>query len=57
MEDEKRYVCRKCGWEWTAIPGEETPPDCPECESDDIEKLEKATVGFGVTEGDEGQKK
>ncbi len=42
---EEKYICRKCSWEFTAIPGEEEPPECPECESDDIEKLELATVG------------
>ncbi len=39
------YICRTCGFEFSAIPGEEEPPDCPECESDDIEKLELATIG------------
>jgi DNA-directed RNA polymerase subunit RPC12/RpoP len=42
MEEEK-YVCRKCGFEFSAIPGKEEPPDCPECESDEIEKLERAS--------------
>jgi putative FmdB family regulatory protein len=41
----EKYICRKCGNEFTAIPGEEEPPECPECESDEIERLEKATVG------------
>jgi rubrerythrin len=44
MEKEK-YICRKCGFEFTAIPGEEEPPECPECESDEIERFERATVG------------
>lgn len=39
------YICRKCGFEFKAIPGEEEPPECPECESDEIEKLEVATIG------------
>jgi len=43
--DGDRYVCRRCGFEFRAIPGEEEPPDCPECESDEIEKLEMATIG------------
>ena len=42
MADEK-YICRKCGFEFSAVPGEEEPPDCPECESDDIEKLTRST--------------
>jgi putative FmdB family regulatory protein len=43
--DKEKYICRKCGFEFTAIPGEEEPPECPECESDEIERLERATVG------------
>lgn len=39
------YICRRCGYEFSAIPGEEEPPECPECESTDTEKLELATVG------------
>jgi len=39
------YICRKCGFEFKAIPGEEEPPECPDCESDEIEKLEVATIG------------
>jgi len=42
---EEKYVCRRCGFEFIAIPGAEEPPDCPECESDEIEKLEDATFG------------
>jgi rubrerythrin len=41
----EKYICRKCGYEFIAIPGEEEPPECPECESDEIERFEKATVG------------
>jgi predicted Zn-ribbon and HTH transcriptional regulator len=41
----ENYVCRKCGFEFIAIPGAEEPPDCPECASDQTEKLELATVG------------
>ncbi len=48
---EQTYICRKCGYEFIAIPGEEEPPECPECESDEIEKLEDAT--FGRTKGPE----
>ena len=44
MEEEK-YICRRCGIEFTAIPGEEEPPECPECESDEVERLERATFG------------
>jgi DNA-directed RNA polymerase subunit RPC12/RpoP len=43
--DQEAYICRKCGFEFRAIPGEEEPPECPECESSEIEKLELATVG------------
>jgi predicted Zn-ribbon and HTH transcriptional regulator len=42
---EEKYICRKCGWEFKAIPGDEEPPECPECSSDEIEKLELATFG------------
>ena len=42
---EEPYICRKCGFEFIAIPGEEEPPECPECESDEVEKLERATYG------------
>jgi hypothetical protein len=41
----EKYMCRKCGFEFSAIPGEEEPPECPECESEEIERFEKATVG------------
>lgn len=47
------YICRKCGFEFKAIPGEEEPPECPDCESDEIEKLEMATIG-GRTEAPGG---
>ena len=40
---EEKYICRKCGFEYSAIPGAEEPPDCPECKSDDVEKLENTT--------------
>ncbi len=43
------YICRRCGLEFRAIPGEEEPPECPECESTEIEKLERSTYG-GTTE-------
>jgi len=39
------YICRRCGLEFKAVPGEEEPPECPECESDEIERLELATIG------------
>jgi len=42
---EEKYICKKCGWEFKAISGEEEPPECPECASDEIEKLERATIG------------
>jgi len=42
---EENYICRKCGWEFKAIPGKEEPPECPECASDEVEKLELATIG------------
>jgi len=41
----EKYICRKCGFEFIAIPGEEEPPECPECESDEIERLERSSVG------------
>jgi rubrerythrin len=44
MEEEK-YMCRKCGFEFSAIPGQEEPPDCPECQSDETEKFERASLG------------
>jgi rubrerythrin len=43
--EEEKYICRTCGTEFRAIPGEEEPPECPECESDETEKLERATFG------------
>jgi len=48
---EEKYICRRCGFEFIAIPGAEEPPECPECESDEIEKLERATYG-GVTDAE-----
>ncbi|OPY68530.1 MAG: hypothetical protein A4E57_01710 [Syntrophorhabdaceae bacterium PtaU1.Bin034] len=51
---EEQYICRKCGFEFSAISGEEEPPECPECESDETEKLELAT--YGSTTGDEDAK-
>jgi putative FmdB family regulatory protein len=50
--DKEKYICRKCGFEFNAIAGNEEPPECPECESDEIERLENAT--FGRTTGSEG---
>ncbi len=41
---EKKYICRKCGVSFIAVPGAEEPPDCPECERTEIEKLEDATL-------------
>jgi predicted Zn-ribbon and HTH transcriptional regulator len=41
---EEKYICRTCSFEFIAIPGEEEPPQCPECESDDIERLEQTSV-------------
>jgi hypothetical protein len=49
-----RYICRRCGIEFSAIPGAEEPPDCPECESGEIERLERATYG-STTEENEGK--
>ncbi len=42
---EDSFICRKCGFEFSAISGQEKPPDCPECRSDDIEKLEHKGLG------------
>ncbi len=41
----KAYICGTCGFEFEAIPGEEEPPECPECTSDEIEQLEFAPYG------------
>jgi hypothetical protein len=41
----EKYICRKCGFEFSAIPGQEEPPDCPECQSDEIENIEHTSVG------------
>lgn len=41
---EKKYICRKCGVSFIAVPGAEEPPDCPECERTEIEKLEDTTL-------------
>lgn len=41
-----QYICRTCGLEFSAIHGEEEPPECPECQSTDTEKLELATLGM-----------
>lgn len=41
---EEKYRCMKCGITFVAIPGEEKPPECPECEKSDVEKLEDATL-------------
>lgn len=48
----RTYICRTCGFEFTAIPGEEEPPECPECESDEMERLEIATFGAPTDELD-----
>jgi predicted Zn-ribbon and HTH transcriptional regulator len=45
----KAYVCRTCGLEFKAIPGEGEPQECPECESDETEGLDFTTYG-GTTE-------
>jgi hypothetical protein len=54
---EERYICRRCGFEFSAIPGEEEPPDCPECESDEIERFERATYGGTTKEQEQNEKK
>ncbi|MHB8110737.1 MAG: hypothetical protein ACYDHW_11990 [Syntrophorhabdaceae bacterium] len=41
---EKEYICRKCGVTFSAIPGQEEPPECPECEKSEIEKHEDASI-------------
>jgi hypothetical protein len=41
----EKYICRKCGFEFSAVPGQEEPPDCPECQSDEIEKLDHTSLG------------
>ena len=45
----KSYVCIACGFEFVTVPGEEEPPVCPVCESDETERLETATLG-GIME-------
>jgi putative FmdB family regulatory protein len=45
-----QYICRKCGFEFSAIPGAEEPPDCPECDSDETDRLERATYGSTTEE-------
>ncbi len=40
---------QKMGLEFRAIPGEEEPPECPECETNDTERLGLSTYG-GITE-------
>jgi hypothetical protein len=54
---EERYICRKCGFEYSAVPGAEEPPDCPECESSEIDKLERATYGSTTEECEQNTKK
>jgi len=41
---EKQFVCVKCGVTFSAIPGEEEPPECPECAKSETEKLEDASI-------------
>ncbi len=41
----EKYICRKCGFEFSAIPGQEEPPDCPECQSDETERIERTSLG------------
>ena len=53
----QRYVCRKCGLEFSAIPGAEEPPDCPECASSESERLERATYGGTTDELAQNKKK
>jgi len=41
---EETHICRKCGVSFVAIPGAEEPPDCPECEKTELEKLKDTTL-------------
>jgi len=41
---EVTYICRRCGVTFSAIPGEEEPPECPECEKNETEILEDSSV-------------
>ncbi len=41
---EQKYICRQCGVTFSAIPRAEEPPECPECEKTDVEKLEDASI-------------
>ncbi|HEX2964789.1 MAG TPA: hypothetical protein V6C97_00260 [Oculatellaceae cyanobacterium] len=41
---EEKFRCMKCGATFSAIPGAEEPPECPECEKSDVERLEDATL-------------
>ena len=51
----EEYICRKCGFEFSAIPGAEEPPECPECESDETDRLERATFGGTTREREEDE--
>jgi len=48
----REYVCRRCGLEFRAMAGEEEPPECPECETSDTERLELSTYGGTAEELD-----
>jgi len=39
--------CAECGHKWTSPPSEKPPFTCPECESNDIEVLDKAQTNSG----------
>ncbi len=41
---EREFICRKCGVTFSAIPGEEEPPECPECEKSEMEKHQDASI-------------
>lgn len=43
MSDLYKFECEcvECGYRWTSSPMEHPPFSCPECESNDIEALNK----------------
>jgi hypothetical protein len=44
MAEKREFICRQCGVTFSAIPGEEEPPECPECAKSETEKLEDASI-------------
>jgi len=45
------YRCKQCGHEFTEVHGiHDLPPDCPECESEDVQRLitSAPTIAKGI---------